>query len=158
MLHNKVETIDAFADKLRTLIPEATFIVAHFALNSRSFRFAARFFPTDEMERVAVLAGMAPEGEGSRAPVAVAADPRLDQPVLWIDRQRDRADSGKASNETCRAGQHRARTQAQDLCGGGHEQIGFRGAGIDADSTVASCPAASARASRSAAPCISMPT
>lgn len=29
MLHNKVETIDAFADKLRKLIPEATFVVAH---------------------------------------------------------------------------------------------------------------------------------
>lgn len=29
ILHNRVETIDAFADKLRALIPEATFIVAH---------------------------------------------------------------------------------------------------------------------------------
>lgn len=29
MLHNRVETIDAYADKLRALIPEATFIVAH---------------------------------------------------------------------------------------------------------------------------------
>ncbi len=29
MLHNKVETIDAFADKLKKLVPEATFIVAH---------------------------------------------------------------------------------------------------------------------------------
>jgi transcription-repair coupling factor (superfamily II helicase) len=29
MLHNRVETIDAFADKLRKLIPEATFIVSH---------------------------------------------------------------------------------------------------------------------------------
>ena len=29
MLHNRVETIDAFADKLRKLVPEATFIVSH---------------------------------------------------------------------------------------------------------------------------------
>ncbi len=29
VLHNRVETIDAFADKLRKLIPEARFIVAH---------------------------------------------------------------------------------------------------------------------------------
>ncbi len=29
VLHNRVETIDAFADKLRTLIPEATFVVGH---------------------------------------------------------------------------------------------------------------------------------
>jgi len=29
VLHNRVETIDAFADKLRELIPEATFIVGH---------------------------------------------------------------------------------------------------------------------------------
>ena len=29
VLHNRVETIDAFADKLRKLIPEATFVVAH---------------------------------------------------------------------------------------------------------------------------------
>ncbi|MFH1670439.1 MAG: transcription-repair coupling factor [Patescibacteria group bacterium] len=29
MLHNRVETIDAFTDKLRELIPEATFIVGH---------------------------------------------------------------------------------------------------------------------------------
>jgi transcription-repair coupling factor (superfamily II helicase) len=29
VLHNRVETIDAFADKLRKLIPEATFIVSH---------------------------------------------------------------------------------------------------------------------------------
>ncbi len=29
VLHNRVETIDAFADKLRSLIPEAKFIVAH---------------------------------------------------------------------------------------------------------------------------------
>ncbi len=29
VLHNRVETIDAFADKLRALIPEATFIVGH---------------------------------------------------------------------------------------------------------------------------------
>lgn len=29
VLHNRVETIDAFAEKLRALIPEATFIVAH---------------------------------------------------------------------------------------------------------------------------------
>ncbi|TSC59133.1 MAG: transcription-repair coupling factor [Candidatus Peregrinibacteria bacterium Greene0416_19] len=29
VLHNRVETIDAFADKLRYLVPEATFIVAH---------------------------------------------------------------------------------------------------------------------------------
>jgi len=29
MLHNRVETIDAFADKLRELIPEATFVVGH---------------------------------------------------------------------------------------------------------------------------------
>lgn len=29
VLHNRVETIDAFADKLRKLIPEAKFIVAH---------------------------------------------------------------------------------------------------------------------------------
>lgn len=29
VLHNRVETIDAFADKLRALVPEATFIVAH---------------------------------------------------------------------------------------------------------------------------------
>jgi transcription-repair coupling factor len=29
VLHNRVETIDAFADKLRKLIPEATFIVGH---------------------------------------------------------------------------------------------------------------------------------
>ncbi|OIO54361.1 transcription-repair coupling factor [Candidatus Peregrinibacteria bacterium CG1_02_54_53] len=29
VLHNRVETIDAFADKLRTLTPEAKFIVAH---------------------------------------------------------------------------------------------------------------------------------
>src|SRR3989339_225475 len=29
ILHNRVETIDAFADKLRMLIPEAKFIVAH---------------------------------------------------------------------------------------------------------------------------------
>jgi transcription-repair coupling factor len=29
VLHNKVETIDAFADKLRKLVPEASFIVAH---------------------------------------------------------------------------------------------------------------------------------
>lgn len=29
VLHNRVETIDSFADKLRTLIPEAKFIVAH---------------------------------------------------------------------------------------------------------------------------------
>ncbi|MDD5026422.1 MAG: transcription-repair coupling factor [Candidatus Peribacteraceae bacterium] len=29
MLHNRVETIDAFADKLRELVPEATFIVGH---------------------------------------------------------------------------------------------------------------------------------
>ncbi len=29
ILHNRVETIDAFADKLRKLIPEASFVVAH---------------------------------------------------------------------------------------------------------------------------------
>ncbi len=29
VLHNKVETIDAFADKLKKLIPEASFVVAH---------------------------------------------------------------------------------------------------------------------------------
>ncbi|MFH0770791.1 MAG: DEAD/DEAH box helicase, partial [Candidatus Peregrinibacteria bacterium] len=29
MLHNRVETIDAFADKLRTLVPEALFTVGH---------------------------------------------------------------------------------------------------------------------------------
>jgi transcription-repair coupling factor (superfamily II helicase) len=29
MLHNRVETIDAFAEKLRKLVPEATFIVSH---------------------------------------------------------------------------------------------------------------------------------
>ncbi|HLC76425.1 MAG TPA: transcription-repair coupling factor [Candidatus Peribacterales bacterium] len=29
VLHNRVETIDAFAEKLRKLIPEATFVVAH---------------------------------------------------------------------------------------------------------------------------------
>jgi len=29
ILHNRVETIDAFADKLRDLIPQATFVVAH---------------------------------------------------------------------------------------------------------------------------------
>ncbi|MBI3331900.1 transcription-repair coupling factor [Candidatus Peregrinibacteria bacterium] len=29
VLHNRVETIDAFADKLRVLIPQATFIVGH---------------------------------------------------------------------------------------------------------------------------------
>lgn len=29
VLHNRVETIDAFADKLRKLIPEATFVVGH---------------------------------------------------------------------------------------------------------------------------------
>ncbi|MBI1813031.1 DEAD/DEAH box helicase [Candidatus Peregrinibacteria bacterium] len=29
VLHNRVETIDAFAQKLRTLIPEATFVVGH---------------------------------------------------------------------------------------------------------------------------------
>lgn len=29
VLHNRVETIDAFADKLRKLVPEATFIVGH---------------------------------------------------------------------------------------------------------------------------------
>jgi len=29
VLHNRVETIDAFADKLRKFIPEATFIVSH---------------------------------------------------------------------------------------------------------------------------------
>jgi len=29
MLHNRVETIDAFAEKLRELVPQATFIVAH---------------------------------------------------------------------------------------------------------------------------------
>jgi len=29
MLHNKVETIDAFAEKMRKLVPETTFIVAH---------------------------------------------------------------------------------------------------------------------------------
>lgn len=29
VLHNRVETIDAFADKLRKLIPEASFVVAH---------------------------------------------------------------------------------------------------------------------------------
>jgi len=34
MLHNRVETIDAFANKLRELIPEATFIVGHGQLKS----------------------------------------------------------------------------------------------------------------------------
>ncbi len=34
VLHNRVETIDAFADKLRKLIPEATFIVGHGQLRS----------------------------------------------------------------------------------------------------------------------------
>ncbi|MBU0458302.1 transcription-repair coupling factor [Patescibacteria group bacterium] len=34
MLHNRVETIDAYADKLRELIPEATFIVGHGQLKS----------------------------------------------------------------------------------------------------------------------------
>ena len=29
VLHNRVETIDAFADKLRALVPEASFVVAH---------------------------------------------------------------------------------------------------------------------------------
>lgn len=29
VLHNRVETIDGFADKLRALVPEATFVVAH---------------------------------------------------------------------------------------------------------------------------------
>jgi transcription-repair coupling factor len=29
VLHNRVETIDAFADKLRALVPDATFVVAH---------------------------------------------------------------------------------------------------------------------------------
>jgi transcription-repair coupling factor (superfamily II helicase) len=29
VLHNRVETIDAFAQKLRTLVPEATFVVGH---------------------------------------------------------------------------------------------------------------------------------
>ncbi len=29
VLHNRVETIDAFADKLRNLVPEATFVVGH---------------------------------------------------------------------------------------------------------------------------------
>ena len=29
VLHNRVETIDAFADKLRKLVPEATFVVGH---------------------------------------------------------------------------------------------------------------------------------
>ncbi len=29
VLHNRVETIDAFADKLRSLVPEANFVVAH---------------------------------------------------------------------------------------------------------------------------------
>ncbi|MFA6039659.1 MAG: transcription-repair coupling factor [Candidatus Peribacteraceae bacterium] len=29
VLHNRVETIDAFADKLRAMIPEATFVVGH---------------------------------------------------------------------------------------------------------------------------------
>src|SRR3990167_4929769 len=33
VLHNRVETIDAFADKLRSLIPEATFVVGHGQLN-----------------------------------------------------------------------------------------------------------------------------
>ncbi len=44
MLHNRVETIDAFAQKLKVLIPEATFIVAHGQLRpedleSRIFAF-----------------------------------------------------------------------------------------------------------------------
>ncbi|MBI3618571.1 DEAD/DEAH box helicase [Candidatus Peregrinibacteria bacterium] len=34
VLHNRVETIDAFAQKLRTLIPEATFVVGHGQLKS----------------------------------------------------------------------------------------------------------------------------
>jgi len=34
ILHNRVETIDAFAEKLRKLIPEATFIVGHGQLKS----------------------------------------------------------------------------------------------------------------------------
>ena len=33
VLHNRVETIDAFADKLRSLVPEATFVVGHGQLN-----------------------------------------------------------------------------------------------------------------------------
>lgn len=39
VLHNRVETIDAFADKLRALVPTATFIVAHGQL------------PPDDLER-----------------------------------------------------------------------------------------------------------
>ena len=36
VLHNRVETIDAFCEKLRSLVPEVTFIVAHGQLNPDS--------------------------------------------------------------------------------------------------------------------------
>ncbi len=46
ILHNRVETIDAFADKLRKMIPEASFVVAHGQLKPEDLE--ARIFSFKE--------------------------------------------------------------------------------------------------------------
>ncbi|MFH0851968.1 MAG: transcription-repair coupling factor [Candidatus Peregrinibacteria bacterium] len=50
VLHNRVETIDSFADKLRTLIPEATFIVAHGQLKADDLEERVLKFKNGEVD------------------------------------------------------------------------------------------------------------
>jgi len=50
VLHNRVETIDAFADKLRTLVPEAKFIVAHGQLKADALEERVLAFKKGEYE------------------------------------------------------------------------------------------------------------
>lgn len=50
VLHNRVETIDSFADKLRTFIPEATFIVAHGQLKADDLEERVLKFKNGEVD------------------------------------------------------------------------------------------------------------
>ncbi|MDO8468454.1 MAG: transcription-repair coupling factor [Candidatus Peribacter sp.] len=50
ILHNRVETIDAFADKLRAMIPEAKFIVAHGQLKADDLEARVLQFKKGEVD------------------------------------------------------------------------------------------------------------
>ena len=60
-------------------IPPPGEVVSHFAVNSRSFRFAARFFPTVEMERVAHVYAFC------RITDDLVDDPRGEDPERLLD-------------------------------------------------------------------------
>lgn len=50
VLHNKVETIDAFAEKLKKLIPEASFVVAHGQLKAEDLEERIMAFKTGKFK------------------------------------------------------------------------------------------------------------